>query len=80
MATRRVSVECYAGSTYPTEPTAFTFRGIRRNVTRVERQWRTPDALWFRVRTEQGEIFLLAYHEDEYAWIVLPLKSLEDQR
>ncbi len=79
MGTERVAVECYAGHTYPSEPRAFTYRGARRIVERVERTWRTPDALWFRVLTDQHELFNLAYYEDEYAWVVLSTLSSEDQ-
>jgi hypothetical protein len=71
MATERVAVECYAGHAYPTEPRAFTYRGARRIVEQVTGTWRTPDALFFRVLTEQKESFTLAYYEDEYAWVIL---------
>ena len=81
MGTSGVIVECYAGHAYPTEPRALVFHGMRRTVERVERRWRTPDARWFRVRTDQDEVFTIAYCEDEYAWVVLPLtKTWEDQR
>ncbi|MDE3088760.1 MAG: hypothetical protein KGJ80_05190 [Chloroflexota bacterium] len=81
MDTERVAVECYAGHAYPTEPRAFTFRGARRTVVRVERTWRTPGALWFRVLTDRNELFTLAYYDDEYAWVILSIHSTqEDQR
>lgn len=81
MATERVAVECYAGHAYPTKPRAFTFRGVRRIVKRVERTWRTPGALWFRVLTAENDLFTLAYYEDEYAWVIssTPLTQ-EDQQ
>ena len=80
MATEPVSVECYAGHAYPTAPRAFTFRGARRVVEQVERTWRTPGAIWFRVRVDR-EVFTLAYYEDEYAWVVLSTDAAqEDQR
>ncbi len=81
MVSESVSVECYAGGTYPTRPRAFTFRGARRLVERVERTWRTPGALYFRVVTNQYERLTLAYYEDEYAWVVLSTDvAQEDQR
>lgn len=81
MGISRVSVECYAGNAYPTKPRAFTFHGTRRKVEFVERTWRTPGALWFRVRADHNEVFTLAYYADEVAWVVLPFAtSLEDQR
>ena len=72
MGTEPVSVECYAGHAYPPRPRPFTYRGARRTVDQVVRTWRTPDAVWFRVRTNRNEFFTLAYYEDEYAWVVLP--------
>ena len=71
MVTERVAVECYAGHAYPTDPRAFTYRGARWIVEQVASTWRTPDAVWFRVVTEQNEWFTLAYYEDEYAWVIL---------
>jgi hypothetical protein len=79
MSTSRVAVECYAGNAYPTEPRAFTYHGTRRKVTVVERTWRTPGALWFRVRTDRNEVFILAYFEDEYAWVI-SFGQIGDQR
>jgi hypothetical protein len=80
MGTEPVSVECYAGHAYPTEPRAFTFRSVRRIVEHIERTWRTPDAVWFRVRTERSELFTLAYYADEYAWVVLSSDVSEEDR
>ena len=81
MDTEPVSVECYAGHAYPTQPRAFTFRGVRRNVEQVMRTWRTPGAIWFRVRAHDDAVFTLAYYEDEYAWVVLSTDAAEeDQR
>ena len=81
MATSRVTVECYAGGAYPTQPRAFTTHGVRHIVTNITRSWRTPNAIWFRVCTEQATLFSLAFYNDEDAWIVLPGNSTEeDQR
>ncbi len=80
MGTEPVSVECYAGHTYPTAPRAFVFRGRRRSVEQVIRTWRTPGAVWFRVRVEHDDVFTLVYYEDEYAWIILSTDVTEEDR
>jgi hypothetical protein len=80
MGTEPVSVECYAGHAYPTEPRAFTFRGARHIVEQVIRTWRTPGAVWFRVRADHDDVFTLAYYEDEYAWIILSTDVTEEDR
>lgn len=56
-------VECYAGHRYPERPMSFLWEGERVVVEEVERQWRTPTGLAFRVRTADGRRFTLAYDE-----------------
>jgi len=70
--TRPVIVECYAGHAYPERPRAFEVGGRRYNVARVEQQWRTPEGVAFRVRTEEGRRFTLEYHEPTGCWSVKP--------
>jgi hypothetical protein len=57
------SVECYSGSTYGEKPTAFTWEGQRYKVLEILSQGRTPQAKWFRVRTEARVFFELSYNE-----------------
>lgn len=71
MTTERcIEVECYAGSRYPERPQALHWAGERLPVAEVERQWRTPDALVFWVRTLDGRRFQLAYCESQCVWRV----------
>jgi hypothetical protein len=63
-------VACYAGGCYPERPRAFWWEGERLEVATVERQWRTPAELTFRVRTSDGRRFTLAYDEAADAWSI----------
>jgi hypothetical protein len=65
-------VECYAGHRYPERPRAFLWQGERLVVEEVERRWRTPEGLGFRVRAADGRRFTLAYDEVTNAWDVQP--------
>ena len=57
---RPVQVEAYAGARYPERPTAVWVDDRRLEVQNVLRQWRTPDALHFRVEVEElGEVELI---------------------
>lgn len=67
-----IVVECYAGYAYPEWPRAFEVGGRRYNVARVERRWRTPAGVAFRVRTEEGRRFTLEYHEPAGCWSAKP--------
>lgn len=65
-------VECYAGHAYPERPRAFEMAGQRYNVVEIEKQWRAPEGIAFRVRTEEGRHFTLEYHEPAGCWSVAP--------
>jgi hypothetical protein len=68
MASEVVQVECYSGHSYAQEPRAFTWQGQRRVIIAVERAWRAPSGPCFRVRTEDGARFELAYDEQADKW------------
>ena len=63
-------VECYSGHTYAQEPRAFVWHGERHIVQKVEWTWRTPEGPGFRVRTEDGSLFELAYDEQTDEWAI----------
>ena len=65
-----VTVECYAGHRFPERPRAFDWEGERIEVEEVERCWRTPPGLVFRVRATDGRRFTLAYDEAADNWLV----------
>jgi len=44
----------YAGATYPERPRAFEVGEQWYEIAAVERQWRTPEGVAFRVRTGAG--------------------------
>ena len=64
-------VECYSGHTYAQEPRAFVWQGRRYVVQKVERAWRTPEGLHFRVITVDKDRYELAYNEQADAWSLI---------
>jgi len=75
---KAVHVESYSGSRYGERPLSFTLGDERHVVKVVEKSWRTPSALHFRVRTEDDERFELTYHEKTDEWHIEKL-SMEAQ-
>ena len=63
-----LTVECYSGHTYAQEPRAFVWQDRRHIVQKVERTWRTPERTHFRVVTDAGERYELAYDEQADTW------------
>jgi len=64
-------VECYSGHTYAQEPRAFVWQGWRYIVQKVERTWRTPQGPHFRVVTDDGDRYELAYSEQADTWSLM---------
>ena len=63
-------VECISSSTYAERPIAFVWSGVRLEVKAIERQWRTPAGVGFRVQTMDGQIFELFYGEETDEWTI----------
>jgi hypothetical protein len=61
-------VECVSGSRYGERPLAFTWDEERLEVAGVQRQWRTPRGMCYRVITQDERTFDLFYLEDDDVW------------
>ncbi len=68
MAIEPVLVEVYSSYTYAVEPRAYIVNGERRVVQGIERQWRTPGQIHFRVRDERAVTVELVYVEERDQW------------
>ncbi|GAB4565683.1 MAG: hypothetical protein Kow0047_16430 [Anaerolineae bacterium] len=71
-------VRCRAETRYPERPTAVRW-GERWHEVTVLRQWREPDALLFRVRSVEGDWFLLRYRISAEMWDVTLLAHSNGQ-
>ncbi len=70
-----VQVECYSGYKTNERPMAFTFRGQRRKIVEILDRWYEggiePNAVvldYFKVKTDEGSVFLLRYAADSDTW------------
>ena len=68
MAYDAIQVECYSGYRVNERPSAFTFRERRHEVLEIVDRWyegsidaSRPEISYFKVRTAEGQIFLLRY-------------------
>lgn len=66
--TPAADVECRSDAAYAERPLAFIWQGARREVAQVLQRWRSPMGRGFRVRTRDGGVFKLLYHEDNDTW------------
>jgi hypothetical protein len=63
-----IQVQCYAGHRADQRPTRFTIRGREFQVLDVEDQWYEPDAIYFRVRADDGNLYILRHDEIQDIW------------
>ena len=63
-----VSVECYAGSRADERPLRFKLRGRAYEVVDVDDQWYSPEARYFRVRADDGNVYVLRHDERRDVW------------
>jgi hypothetical protein len=55
----RVQVECYSGYQAEERPVRFRIDSHQHTVDEVLDQWYGPDAAWFKVRADDGNIYIL---------------------
>jgi hypothetical protein len=68
MAERPVLVTCYSGQTYAERPVSLIWEGIEHKVKQIEKEWQEPGARLFKVRIEDGRLFILSYNERGDEW------------
>lgn len=61
-------VECYAGYRADERPIRFSLRGVEFAVESVEDRWYSPGVSFFRVRTGDGNFYVLRHDEGNDAW------------
>ena len=70
-----VEVECYAGHRADQRPIRFKIRGRGFEVIEVEDQWYEPDAIYFRVRADDGNHYVLRHDEGQDRWTLDAFRS-----
>ena len=77
MPYEQIPVECYSGYRADERPVAFTFHERRREVAEIVDRWYEgglqpgrPQVNHFKVRTVDGEVFLLRYLSLFDAWSI----------
>jgi hypothetical protein len=63
-----IKVECYAGYKAEERPLRFRLGEGVLEVEEVEDQWYGPSAHYFRVRTSDGNVYVLCHDEETDCW------------
>jgi hypothetical protein len=76
---REIRVECHAGYRADEHPLRFTLRGRLFEVLEVEDRWYSPGALYFRVRAEDGNFYVLRHEEGLDVWTLDAFRAGRDE-
>lgn len=63
-----IRVECYAGHRADERPLRFILRSRSFTVDQVEDRWYSPAAIYFRVRADDGNFYVLKHDEQQDVW------------
>ncbi|MFZ0636438.1 MAG: hypothetical protein WA755_13460 [Candidatus Acidiferrales bacterium] len=63
-----IRVQCYAGYRADERPQRFTLRGRNFEVSEVDGQWYSPSVMYFRVRADDGNYYVLRHDEVQDSW------------
>lgn len=72
-----IRVECYAGYKGDQRPQRFISGGRIFEVESVEDQWYSPSAEYFRVKADDGNIYILRHDTDLDRWSIDAFRSRE---
>ncbi len=73
-----IRVECYAGHRADERPLRFTLRGRLFEVAEVEDRWYSPGATYFRVRSDDGNYYILRHDEGMDIWTLDAFRASRD--
>ena len=63
-----IRVECHAGYRADEYPLRFILRGRLFEIIEVEDRWYSPGTIYFRVRAEDGNFYVLRHDEGMAVW------------
>jgi len=63
-----IHVECYAGYRGEQRPTRYSIGEHTYTVREIEDQWYSPGSVYFRVRADDGNVYILRHDETEDRW------------
>lgn len=71
----KIEVRCYAGYRGYERPEMFVIGGRTIEVVQILDRWYDPDHSWFKVRGDDGNMYILRYNQQNDSWELSFFKS-----
>jgi len=68
---KSAKVECYSGSRAEEYPLRFYHEGRQIEVSRIIKQWQTPNSRWFKILGDNGFNYTLVYEQPADKWQII---------
>ena len=75
----KVQVECYAGRIADERPVRFRLEGHEYMVEEVLDQWYGPEHVFFKVRADDNNLYILKHRAEDDAWTLDSFRCAEDE-
>jgi len=75
-----IRVECYAGHRGDERPLRFSAGKHAYEVQSVEDKWYSPDATYFRVLADDGNVYVLRHNEVEDVWTMEAFRARRPEK
>lgn len=76
----QIRVECYSGQRADEHPLRFLAGGHSYEVRSVEDKWYSPNATYFRVIADDGNLYVLRHDEQDDVWTMEAFRTQRRQR
>jgi hypothetical protein len=73
----QLTVECYAGYRGEQEPHAFFLGDRRVSIAEIIDRWISPEHRYFKVKSDDGAIYILRHDEPSGAWELTLFQAME---
>ncbi len=75
-----IRVECYAGYKADERPVRFVAGGNTYSIESVDDKWYSPDATFFRVTANDGNVYVLRHDQENDRWTLEAFRAHSDKK
>ena len=76
----KLEVDCYSGRKADERPVRFRLEGHEHMVEELLDQWYGPEDVFFKVRADDGNLYILRQQTSDESWDLVSFRQLSEDR